>query len=274
MTLLQAIILGILQGFAEFLPISSSGHLVLLPNLLGWELPANQAFAFNVMLQAATLVAVLSYFFKDVLNLIQAGILAVKNKSFRDPQAMLGLYLIITTIPAGLVGLSLNGLFEKLYNNPTLTSILLLGTAGLLIIAEKSGRRNRTLDKITWMDALWIGIFQILALLPGISRSGATITGGMLRDFNRTTSARYSFLISIPLLIAAGANGFYKFILLPNTTSSLPIFMGGALAAAITGYIAIKWLLDFIKQRSFYVFAAYCAFFAIINLTIIFIRSM
>lgn len=273
MTLLQAIILGILQGIAEFLPISSSGHLVLLPSLFGWDIPADQAFAFNVLLQAATLLAVFSFFFLDLYKLAYAALFAVKHKSLSDPNALLGLYIILATIPAGLVGLLLNGFFERFYNSPKATAIFLIGTAVFLIIAEKSGKRDRSMEDLSWKDALWVGIFQIFALFPGISRSGATITGGMLRDFDRTSSARFSFLISIPLMMAAGANGFYKFILLPNTTSSLPIFLVGSITAAIVGYISIKWLLNFLKQGSLYAFASYCVIFAVLNLIINSVRS-
>ncbi|KPL07610.1 hypothetical protein AMJ86_03810 [bacterium SM23_57] len=274
MTLFQAIILGILQGVTEFLPISSSGHLVLFPNLMGWDIPPEQAFSFNVVLQAATLVAVFSYFFNDLLVLGRASILAIKIKSVSDPQAQLGLYLIIATIPAVLVGILLNSSLKRIFSSPQATAFFLLGTAVLLIIAESVGKRNRSIMNIHWFDALWVGIFQILALLPGISRSGVTITGGMLRDFDRTSSARFSFLISVPIMIAAGVDGFYKFILLPNTTSSLPIFLAGSITAAFTGYISIKWLLNFLKQRSLYVFAGYCVIFATFNLIIIWVQSL
>lgn len=272
MTLVQAIILGILQGIAEFLPISSSGHLVLLPSLLGWDIPADQSFAFNVLLQAATLLAVLSFFFSDIFKILCAVLLAVKQKSLSDPNAQLGLFTILATIPASIVGLSLNGLFERVYNNPQATSIFLIGTAAFLIIAEKAGKRDRSIVDLTWKDALWVGIFQIFALFPGISRSGVTISGGMLRNFDRSSSARFSFLISVPLLVAAGVNGLYKFILLPETTESLPIFFVGSVTAAIVGYISIKWLLNFLKNRSLYAFATYCVFFALFNLLIFSIR--
>ncbi len=273
MTLLQAILLGVLQGTTEFLPISSSGHLVLIPSILGWEIPQDQAFAFNVILQPATLIAVISYFYRDLWDVSCASLMAIKHKSLSDPQAKLGVYLILATIPASLVGLLLNGFFVELFNSPQATAFFLIGTAILLILAESAGKRNRTVENINWVDALWVGIFQVLALIPGISRSGTTITGGMLRDLDRLSSARFSFLISVPIMFAAGIHGFYKFILLPNTTSSLPTFLVGSLTAALTGYVAIKWLLDFIKNRSYYVFASYCAIFAILNLLIIKIQS-
>jgi undecaprenyl-diphosphatase len=272
MTYVQAIILGFLQGIAEFLPISSSGHLVLLPSILGWDIPADQAFAFNVLLQAATLLAVLSFFFLDLFKIFSAVLMAVKQKSLSDSNAQLGLFTILATIPASVVGLALNGLIEKFYNNPQATSIFLIGTAAFLIIAEKAGKRDRGIEDLTWKDAFWVGVFQIFALFPGISRSGVTITGGMLRNLDRTSSARFSFLISVPLLVAAGANGLYKFILLPETTSSLPVFLVGSVTAAIVGYISIKWLLNFLKNRSLYTFAIYCVVFALFNLLIFSIR--
>lgn len=272
MTLLQAIILGIIQGATEFLPISSSGHLVLVPSLLGWEIPADQAFAFNILLQAATLVAVFSFFFKDLKSLAKATLMAIKKKSFEDPEAQLGLKIILATIPAGLVGLLLNSYFEDVYNSPMATALLLLVTAMLLIIAEKAGNRSLPMEKTTWKDALWVGLFQVLALFPGISRSGATITGGMLRNLDRPSSARFSFLISVPLMLAVGSIGLFKFFTLPETNSSLPLFFAGSLSAAVVGYLSIKWLLKFLNQRSLYTFAVYCVLFAGLNLLVAAVR--
>jgi len=269
MTLLQSIILGIIQGITEFLPISSSGHLVLVPNILGWDIPSDQAFSYNVLLQAATLLAVLSFFYHDFISIGVAVWQAIKQKSFAKTEARLGLYIVLTTIPAGLVGISLNGYFEQIFNNPTTTSFSLLGTAIFLIIAEQKGGRNRSIEDINLKDSLWIGFFQIFALFPGISRSGATIAGGMLQNLDRPTSARFSFLISFPLLIAAGLNGLVSFIALPNSTETLPIFLIGSIIAALVGFFSIKWLLNFLAQRSLYTFAIYCVLFAIINLAIV-----
>jgi undecaprenyl-diphosphatase len=268
MTLIQSIILGIIQGATEFLPISSSGHLVLVPNLLGWTLPADAAFALNIILQAATLVAVFSFFLPDILTITQASLRAIQTKSWHEPNARLALFILLSTIPAGFIGFLFNGYFERVFSQPLITAICLLGTAILLVVAENVGKRTQGLEDITWRDALWIGLFQVLALFPGISRSGATITAGMLRDFDRPSSARYSFLISIPLMLAAGVDGFLNFLSLPNTRFFLPQFLVGSITAAIVGYLSIKWLLRFLSQRSLYPFALYCSIFAIINLVL------
>jgi len=270
MTLFQAIILGIIQGVTEFLPISSSGHLVLIPNLLGWEIPPDQAFSYNVILQAATLFAVLSFFFNDFLALAGAALRSIKQKQLADQDTKLFLFLILSTIPAGLVGLALNGYFKSVFSNPKAAAFSLIGTAIFLIVAEQLGNRSRSLENVNWLDALWVGIFQIFALFPGISRSGVTITGGMLRDLDRTSSARYSFLISFPLLVAAGVNGFYNFIALPNTTEFLHIFLIGSIVSAIVGFLSIKWLLNFLSRRPLYTFSIYCIVFACINLFVLY----
>jgi undecaprenyl-diphosphatase len=269
MTLLQSIILGIIQGATEFLPISSSGHLVLIPSLLGWELPPDEAFALNVILQAATLVAVFSYFFADILAIIKSTLQALRTRSWDDPTARLALLIILATIPAGLAGLLLSDLFERAFNDPLATAFFLIGTAVLLVIAEYFGKRDRSLETIDWKDALWVGFFQILALFPGISRSGTTITAGMLRDFDRPTSARFSFLISIPLMLGAGAKGFYDFISLPDTGAYLTQFLVASLTAALVGYLSIKWLLKFLNHRSLYVFAGYCTLFSLLNIILL-----
>ncbi len=269
MTLLQSIILGIIQGATEFLPISSSGHLVLVPSLLGWTLPSDEAFALNIILQAATLVAVCSYFLPDILAMVNAVLQALRTKTWDDPNAQLALLILLATIPAGLTGFFLNDFFERVFNDPLVTAFCLIGTAILLVMAENFGKRTRPLNAITWKDALWIGFFQVLALLPGISRSGSTITAGMLRDLDRATAARFSFLISIPLMLGAGANGLYNFISLPDTGIYWPQFLAGSITAALVGYLSIKWLLGFLNHKSLYTFAIYCLVFALINIALL-----
>jgi undecaprenyl-diphosphatase len=273
MTIFQAIILGIVQGITEFLPISSSGHLVLIPNLFSWDLSPEEAFAFDVLLQAATLLAVISFFFPDLLTIAKALKMAVKEKKLSNPNARMGLYLILATIPAGIIGLAFNGFFKSLFNNPLKTSLFLLMNAILLFFAETIGTRRRNLTKINWVDSIWIGCFQAFALFPGISRSGVTITGGMVRGLDRHSAARFSFLISVPLLSAAGLNGFQKLLQLPDTMTVLPNFIVGSVVSAIIGYFSIKWLLIFLSNRSLYYFSFYCSIFALLNLLIISMSS-
>ncbi len=267
MTIIQSIILGIIQGATEFLPISSSGHLVLVPHLLGWDIPAQDAFVFDVLVQVATLIAVFAYYWNDLIGIVHATVNGIRHKQpFAEPQARLGLYLIIATVPAGLAGLMFSETFERAFGSPRATSFFLLGTAGLLLIAERAGKRSRTSEDIGWKDALWIGAFQILALFPGISRSGATITGGMLKDLNRSTAARFSFLMSVPIMLAAGLIATLRLAQLPHAFTLLPTYSAGFVTAAIVGYLSIRWLIKFLTQRPLYIFAIYCVVFAGINL--------
>ncbi|MFN2236927.1 MAG: undecaprenyl-diphosphatase UppP [Anaerolineales bacterium] len=274
MTIVQSIILGIIQGLTEFIPVSSSGHLVLVPHLFGWQISPEESFIFNILLQVATLVAVFAYFWLDILSIVRTTIQDIRQKQpLAHPESRLAWLLAVATIPAGLAGLFLNGTLEKTFDSPLATSIFLLGTAVLLVSAEKFGKRSRPLSNIRWLDAIWIGITQILALLPGISRSGATITGGMLRDLDRPAAARFSFLMSIPIMIAAGLFASLKLTRIPNFIELLPTFSAGFIAAAVTGYLAIRWLLKYLSSRSLYVFAIYCAAFGVLNIIIIAVRG-
>lgn len=272
MTIFQSLILGVIQGITEFLPISSTGHLVLTPFLLGWNIPENQAFVFDVLVQVATLVAVVAYFWKDLFSIFEAMLLGIWRKQpLVEAQSRLGWYIVLATFPAGLAGLALNGTLEAVFGDPPVTALFLLFTAVLLIIAERLGHRQRTLDKLNWKDALIIGFFQIFALFPGISRSGATITGAMSRDLERPTAARFSFLMSIPILLAAGLLATLDLIKIPNLSSILPSFIPGFLASAIVGYLSIRWLLRYLVHHSLYIFVLYCTALSVISLAVYFI---
>ncbi len=194
MTIFQSILLGIVQGLTEFLPISSSGHLVIVPHLLGWQIPAGDAFVFDVLVQVATLLAVFTYFWKDIVAILKAFFTGILNRQpFADPLAREGWFIILATIPAGVIGLALKNSVEAAFTSLTATAIFLFVTAVLLLIAERAGKRIRNINNLGWKDAVWIGLFQALAIFPGVSRSGATITGGMTRDLGRSDSARVSF---------------------------------------------------------------------------------
>jgi len=259
MTLLQSIILGIIQGASEFLPISSSGHLVLAPYVFGWDIPPQEAFIFDVLVQVATLTAVIIYFWKDLLLILKSlfnGI--IRRKLIYDFHSRLGWYLILATIPAGLAALFFKDIFEKSFSNPKAAAIFLICTSILLIIAEIFSSRSRTLETISWLDALWIGFFQVFALFPGISRSGSTISGGMLRGFNRESSARFSFLMSVPVMSAAGVLAISDLLSSPSLLSKLPIYFAGFITAALVGYFAIHWFIVYLSKKSLYLFAGYC----------------
>lgn len=273
MTFIQSIILGVVQGLTEFLPISSSGHLVIVPHLLGWEIPPRDAFLFNVLVQVASLIAVFAYFRTDLAEIVGAFFKGLwKKKPMGDPLSRLGWYIILATLPAGLVGLLLKDVVQRAFSNPTITGIFMLVTALLLLIAEFVGRRDRTIEQINWKDSLWIGVFQALALFPGISRSGSTITGSMTRNLMRPDSARFSFLISIPIMLVAGLAALYDLSKVPNLAILIPAYIPGFITSAITGYLAIRWLLRFLTQHPLYVFSIYCAFLGLITLAVGIIR--
>lgn len=267
MTLFQSILLGIVQGFSEFLPISSSGHLVIVPHLLGWNLPPHEAFAFDVLVQVATLAGVFAYFWSDLVSIARETLRASwRRRPFSTGQSRLGWYIFFATLPAGWAGLVFRRTVERIFDSPFITALFLLVTAALLLMAERLGKRCRSIDSMTWKDAVFIGFFQALALFPGVSRSGATITGAMARDLERPAAARFSFLMSIPIMLAAGLLTCLDLATVPNLLDLLPVFLPGFLAAAIVGYLAIGWLLTYLARKPLYVFAAYCAGLSLLTL--------
>ena len=272
MTLLQSILLGIIQGLTEFLPISSSGHLVIVPYLLGWEIPADQAFVFDVLVQVATLAAVIVYFWADLVSILRAFLSGLwRRRPFDDPQARLGWIILLATLPAGIAGLLLKDAVEQAFASPAATAAFLLITAVLLLVAERLGRRNRKVEQLTWLDALWIGLAQALSIFPGLSRSGATITGGMTRHLERPAAARFSFLLSIPIMLAAGLLAGLDLVKMPDVGALLPTFIPGFIAAAVVGYLSIRWLLSYLSRRPLYLFSIYCLLAGLVVLGKIFI---
>ncbi len=272
MSLLEAIILGIIQGLTEFLPISSSAHLVLVPFLLGWEIPEEQVFPFGVLVQLGTLLAVILYFRKDLWEIIKAFVQGLlSRKPFADHNSRLGWYLILATIPAGLIGLLVKDLVEAAFNSPAATGFFLLLTAGLLFLAERIGKRDRPLEAITWKDALAMGGAQILSIFPGVSRSGSTMAGGLSRHLERPAAARFSFLMSIPVMLAAGILAGTDLMEMSNLGSFLPALAAGFIAAAVVGYASIHWLLSYLVRHSLRAFAIYCIILAAVTLIVFYV---
>ncbi|MEW6718770.1 MAG: undecaprenyl-diphosphatase UppP [Chloroflexota bacterium] len=267
MTVLQALFLGIIQGATEFLPISSSAHLVIVPCLLNWHIPSQEAFVFDVLVQLGTLLAVIAYFWKDLYTIITGWSQALwQRRPFSSPQARLGWYLLLATLPAAVFGLLLKDHVEAAFSSSKATSYFLFVTSGLLVVAERLGKRKRTIEELTWKDSLWIGFSQVLALFPGISRSGATITGGMTRNLDRPAAARFSFLMAIPIMLSAGVVATYDLLQLSNLTAVLPQLLLGFVTAAVVGYFSIRWLLSFLTNRPLYVFSFYCILIASLTL--------
>lgn len=259
MSIWQAIVLGFVQGVTEFLPISSSGHLVLVPHFLGWEFSQQAVFVFDVLVQWGTLLAVIIYFWQDLINIIMAFLRGIiDRKPFATHDARMGWNLILATIPAVVLGFLLKDTVEAAFSNPRITGVFLLVTAAILVIAEVVGKRQRSLEQLTWIDALWIGFAQVLALFPGVSRSGSTIAGGMTRNLDRPAAARFSFLMSIPVMLGAGSLALMDLFQTPSLSSLIPPLLVGFLVALVSGYIAIRWLLTYLTRHSLYVFAIYC----------------
>ncbi len=267
MTNFQAFILGIVQGATEFLPISSSGHLVIIPHLLGWVIPADEAFVFDVWVQLGTLVAVITYFWKELYWIIYSTITSIWEPHHRSrPEVRLGLYIILATIPAVIGGLFLKDQVEQAFSNSYTTVVFLILTAMLLLIAERAGKRQKQLDNITWRDALWIGLFQVLSLFPGLSRSGATITGGMLRNLDRRSAARFSFLMSVPVMISAGVFTFPDLLHMQNLSTFFTPIVIGFVTSMVVGYLSIHWLLKYLSNNSFSPFIIYLVSISLIML--------
>jgi undecaprenyl-diphosphatase len=262
--LFQAILLGIVQGATEFIPISSSAHLIIIPWLFQWDDPG---LAFDVALHLGTLLALLTFFADDWWRLLRAGIAGlIERKIGNDVERRLAWYLIIGTLPGALAGALFESKIEELFHAPNAphTSsamiamgiiIALLGAA--LFIAERFARHTRALKHLTLKDAILIGCAQALALFPGVSRSGATITAGLALGLERAAAARFSFLLSAPIIAGAGAKNAYD-LARAGITSSEALFFGvGVLSAAISGYLCIKFLLRFLQRHSTDVFVYY-----------------
>ncbi|MBU1131582.1 undecaprenyl-diphosphatase UppP [Patescibacteria group bacterium] len=258
MDYIYSIILAIIQAITEFLPISSSGHLIIVHQLIQSELLNN--LTFDVILHFGTLIALLAYFWKDLIKIF-------KRQGRADNQ--LGWLIIVSIIPALLVGYFFENFIEQQFRSLPVVIIMLIVGGILFIILEKISSKKRDLTSMTLGDALVIGFFQILAFIPGTSRSGITIVGGLLRGFNRKESARFSFLIAIPIVLIAAIRRITQISLSDSSVNFVFVCILGAIISAVVGFYVIKFLLKFLESRSLTVFAIYRFVLAII-LTLIF----
>jgi len=259
MPIFEALILGLVQGLTEYIPVSSTAHLLLIPWLLGWQLDADATFVFTILIQWGTLVGVLIYFWRDIWAIVR-GVLdgLIKRQPLGTPDARLGWWIVVATLPAVLGGILFKKAVEVLYTQPIVIAIILMAAAGLMWVAERFGKRTRQIDSMTAVDAGIIGTWQVLALFPGVSRSSATVSGGMLRNFGRAEAARFSFLMSIPALLGAGVIAIKDLIEVKGLLATLAAPLAvGFVVAAISGYVSIRWLLGYLKTRPLNVFAYY-----------------
>ncbi len=258
-TVIQAIVIGIVQGLTEFLPISSSGHLIVVPYLLGWSDPFIDSLAFSVMLHMGMLAALVVYFWRDWLRLIPAGLAAVRDRSFRgDPDRRLGWLIVASTIPAAVVGFALNDVIETQVRAPAIVAVALLIGAAIIWVADRWGAKALELDRLGFPGAFGIGVAQAIALVPGISRSGISISAGLFLGLTREAAARYSFLMSAPIIAGTGVYEARKLIGgEAGVTLEVVPLVAGMLAAFVTGMIAIGFLLRWLRTHRMTIFVAY-----------------
>lgn len=271
MEMFQAIVMGIVQGLTEFLPVSSSAHLIIVPWLLGWADSLVHSLAFDVSLHIGTLVALLLFFASDWVRLIRAGIASViERRVGDDPDRKLAWFLVIGTLPAGIAGLLAEHKIKVWFYEPVsqksvgrfvvMSACLVIGGIALWI-ADYFGRQRRRLDQITLGDVIIIGLAQALSIVPGVSRSGSTIMAALALRFERPAAARFSFLLSAPIIFAAGTKGLVNIAqqLRSGTlaVADLQIFAAGFVASLISGYFCIRFLLRFLQTNSTAVFAIY-----------------
>ena len=251
MTVFQAFILGILQGLAEFLPISSSAHLALAPWILHWPDPG---LAFDVALHFGTLLAVLWYFRAEWMRLILAAKDIVVTRTVTTDEQRRVLFLIVATIPGAIAGLAFEKQAESTFRDPRLVAAALIVMGILLWWVDRYCARNRTLSGMSWSDALLVGLAQMFAIIPGVSRSGSTITAGRALRFTREDAAVFSFLMSMPIIAAAAVLKMPQ--ALREQGLSAPMITG-VVASALSGWLAISVLLRFVSTRSYGIFAVY-----------------
>jgi len=264
MDLLQAIVLGVIQGFGEFLPISSSAHLILAPWLFGWHDPG---LAFDVALHFGTLVAIVAYFARDWVEILSAAFgtsrLAMNRGNMRYSKSLLWL-LIIGTIPGALAGYFLEHYAETIFRNPLLIAATLTFMGLLLFLADKWLCLRKDLQKISWRDAVIIGVAQAFAIIPGVSRSGSTITASLCLGLDRVSAARFSFLLSTPIIFGAVVLKTKAFF---AEGVGLPE-IAGVVAAAVSGYLAIAGLIKLVDRVSYKIFFWYRLAIALLVVTV------
>jgi len=274
MNLIQSILMGIVQGLSEFLPISSSAHLVFTSNFYkvfkGIEIvqQSNEEIFFDIMLHLGTLIAVLIFFRKDVWEIAKALFIACKSRDFSDHKAKLGLFIIVGTVITICLALPLNDFAEHLVYHPAIVGGLLIMTGGVLFLSEyMSKKREMKSETLNWKQAILVGLAQGIAVLPGFSRSGWTIATGLFAGLNRETAARYSFLLSIPIIL--GASMVYPLIKIDvaeAVTYNWTSIIIGTIVSAIVGYLCIKYFMKFITKFSINIFGYYCVIMGMVAL--------
>ncbi len=256
MSLVSSIILGIIQGLTEFLPISSSGHLLIFHDIFNWQTADD--LAYDVFLHWGTLAALVIYFYKDIIRYLRAFIKSlIKWELKSNLDQRISWLILITMIPAVIAGLFLNDFIDSIFRNLFSVALFLIIVGVIFLIIEKISRQTLDLQSLNWSKAIYLGLAQALALIPGVSRSGATISAGMGLNLKRETAARFSFLMSIPIVFAAGIKKAWDLRAISLNSLDMIIYLAGLFAAMLIGLLAIKYLLAYLKNHSLNVFGYY-----------------
>jgi undecaprenyl-diphosphatase len=259
---LQAIVLGLVQGLGEFLPISSSAHLVLVPYIFGWTAHTD---IFDVALHLGTLLAVVIFFAKDIWRLLKAGL----TQGIKTVDGKLFWLIMVATVPAGLIGYQFEGFVDDKLRTAYLAIALAMAIMGVVLwLVDKYASKKLDENKLTWGQSILIGVSQALALLPGVSRSGATMTTGLLFGLTRESAARFSFLMSVPIIAGAGLLKLTKL----HASDVDGQFIVGVVVAAVVGYLSIRWLLNYLNKGRFDIFAWYRFGFAALVIILLVVR--
>ena len=263
---IQAAVLGLVQGLTEFIPISSSGHLILVPWLFKWNDPFIDSLAFSVMLHMGTLFALLVYFWRDWLTLIPAGLASIRDRRIGDdPDRRLGWLIVVATIPAVIAGPLLNDTIESHVREAAAVAAMLCVGAAIMWLADRWGTKQREMASLSYRGAFGIGVAQVLALVPGISRSGVSISGGLLLGLNREAAAKFSFLMATPVVAGAGVWEARKlFTGEAGVTPQWNLVAIGFVAAALSGLVAIRFMLAFLRRQPLTAFVVYRVVAAIV----------
>jgi undecaprenyl-diphosphatase len=284
MVIIQAIILGFIQGVTEYIPISSSAHLIIVPWLFGWTDPVLTSLSFDVALHLGTLLAVIVYLAADWINLLKAGIFSIIERRIgNEANRRLFWLLVIGTIPGGIAGILGESKIDQLFHQPgmpvlsipmIIMAVIIALLGSLMFFADKYRQHNRGIEKISLKDTILIGLSQALAIFPGVSRSGSTITSGLALGLERKTAAKFSFLLSAPIIAGAGLKSAYDVLIAPSQISQqeLTLFPLGFLMAAISGFICIHFLLRYLQKNTTQIFVYYRWALAVLILIVALVR--
>lgn len=266
--ILKAIILGIIQGISEYLPISSTAHLRIIPSFFGWK---DIGAAYTAVIQIGTMAAIIIYFWKDLLQMAAAIFKSGEGTKFSERKEIkLLINICIGTVPILILGYLFKGLIRDQFRSMYVMAFMMIGFSFVIYIAERFSKKTRVTDDLNTMDSLFIGFFQSIALIPGTSRSGSSITGGFFRNMTREEAARFSFLLSIPAVLISGLYELYsERAALFTNTESIESLIVGTVVSGIVGYLSIWFLLSYLKKHSMMIFIIYRIIFGILILVLL-----